>query len=193
MPMVVLMAIGVLVRKAGIVNREENKHFNRMVFVVFFPVMMFSNLYGTDLMEVVEWHIIAYAVGALAVIYLGALLFVTRIEKSPKRSGQHNQNDYRRFIKKTSVTEDGECADHTIYALDQEAVEKESQYEHHGGYGKHRRQAHTLVSAYLKEGLLEIIAYRTHRQRPPPSHRPAPFHSRTVPARLLRCGRTLWR
>ena len=87
MPMVVLMAIGVLVRKAGIVNREENKHFNRMVFVVFFPVMMFSNLYGTDLMEVVEWHIIAYAVGALAVIYLGALLFVTRIEKSPKSRG----------------------------------------------------------------------------------------------------------
>lgn len=51
------------------------------------------------------------------------------IEKSPKRSGHHNQNDYRRFIKKTSVTEDGECADHTIYALDQEAVEKESQYD----------------------------------------------------------------
>ena len=51
------------------------------------------------------------------------------IEKSPKRSGQHNQNDYRRFIKKTSVTENGECADQTIYALDQEAVEKESQYD----------------------------------------------------------------
>ena len=95
MPMVVLMAIGVLVRKAGIVNREENKHFNRMVFVVFFPVMMFSNLYGTDLMEVVEWHIIAYAVGALAVIYLGALLFVTRIEKSPKSRGAMIQAIYR--------------------------------------------------------------------------------------------------
>lgn len=95
MPMVVLMAIGVLVRKAGIVNREENKHFNRMVFVVFFPVMMFSNLYGTDLMEVVEWHIIAYAVGALAVIYLGAMLFVTRIEKSPKSRGAMIQAIYR--------------------------------------------------------------------------------------------------
>lgn len=94
-PMIILMAIGMIVRKAGIVNRAENRHLNRMVFVVFFSVMMFANLYDTDLLQVVEWHIIAYAVGTLAVIYFGALLFVLKIEKSKKTRGAMIQAIYR--------------------------------------------------------------------------------------------------
>ena len=45
-----------------------------------------------------------------------------------KRKGK-NQNDPMRFVKKTSVTNDGEIAEKKVYELDEEQVEKESLYD----------------------------------------------------------------
>jgi hypothetical protein len=40
-----------------------------------------------------------------------------------------NPNDPARFMKKTSVTADGETADREFYELDQEAIDKEAMYD----------------------------------------------------------------
>lgn len=45
-----------------------------------------------------------------------------------KRKGK-NQNDPMRFVKKTSVTSDGEIAEKQIYALDEEQIQKEEMYD----------------------------------------------------------------
>ena len=45
-----------------------------------------------------------------------------------KRRGK-NQNDPARFIKKSSVTSDGEIAEKTLYELDMERIEEESRYD----------------------------------------------------------------
>lgn len=45
-----------------------------------------------------------------------------------KRKGK-NQNDPMRFIKKTSVTPDGEIAEHNVYDLDEEQIRKEEMYD----------------------------------------------------------------
>lgn len=44
-----------------------------------------------------------------------------------------NQNDYKRFVSKTSLTQDGEIADKKILSLNLEQIEKEEQYD--GFYG----------------------------------------------------------
>ena len=46
-----------------------------------------------------------------------------------KKRKSKNPNDPMRFIKATTVTADGEIAEKTIYALDQEQVEKEAMYD----------------------------------------------------------------
>ena len=51
------------------------------------------------------------------------------IDTGPKKIDKHNQNDYRRFIKKISVTADGECAANKIYEIDQDAVQEEARYD----------------------------------------------------------------
>ena len=61
-PVFVLIGIGMAVRKAGIVNETENKHFNRLVFLVFFPTLMFQNLYGTDIREAANPRLIGFGV-----------------------------------------------------------------------------------------------------------------------------------
>ena len=94
-PMIILMSIGILVRRAGIVNQEENRHFNRMIFVVFFPVMMFSNLYGIDLKTTLDWDLVIYSVIAITVVVLCSIPFVKTIEKKPESQGAMIQAIYR--------------------------------------------------------------------------------------------------
>ena len=45
-----------------------------------------------------------------------------------KRKGK-NQNDPMRFVKKTSITSDGEIAEKKIYSIDEEQIQKEEMYD----------------------------------------------------------------
>ncbi len=44
-----------------------------------------------------------------------------------------NQNDFKRFIKKTNITKDGEVADKKVFALNNDIIEKEEKFD--GFYG----------------------------------------------------------
>ena len=94
-PVFVLIGIGMAVRKAGIVNETENKHFNRLIFLVFFPTLMFQNLYGTDIREAANPRLIGFGVVSVLVIFAAAVLVVTRIEKNPHSRGAMIQAIFR--------------------------------------------------------------------------------------------------
>ena len=68
------------------------------------------------------------------------------IEKNPTKIKKCNANDYKRFIKKTVVTPDGEVADKEIYSIDQAIIQKEEAFD--GFYG---------VCTNLEDGVSEII------------------------------------
>ena len=51
------------------------------------------------------------------------------IETDPRKIDKHNPNDFRRFIKKTAITNDGECAMRKIYEIDQNAIQDEARYD----------------------------------------------------------------
>lgn len=55
------------------------------------------------------------------------------IDSNSLKLDKCNQNDYKRFIKKISVTNDGEIADNKIYSIDNEQIVKESKFD--GFYG----------------------------------------------------------
>ena len=55
------------------------------------------------------------------------------IENNSIKLDKCNQNDYKRFVSKTSITEDGEIANKKILSLNLEQIEKEEQYD--GFYG----------------------------------------------------------
>lgn len=93
--MFLLMIIGVGVRKYKLLSAAEVNHLNHMVFVVFFPAMMFANLYGADIKEVMDGRLITFGVAAVLIEYLVTLLLVLRIEKEPKSRGAMIQAIYR--------------------------------------------------------------------------------------------------
>lgn len=51
------------------------------------------------------------------------------VETNPSKLKTSNQNDYKRFIDKTSITPDGEVADRHFYSIDLEVIAKEKAYD----------------------------------------------------------------
>lgn len=74
------------------------------------------------------------------------------IEKNSTKLDKYNQNDYKRFVTKTSVTKDGEVAENKILSLNLEQIEKEEQYD--GFYG---------VCTNLEDDVEEIIKVNQRR------------------------------
>ena len=94
-PMFCLMFIGVLVHKYRLLSDLELVHLNRMVFRVFFSIMMFYNLYTTNLGTTFRPRLILFAVGALAVVYVVTFAAVCLTEAKPRRRGAMIQAIYR--------------------------------------------------------------------------------------------------
>ncbi len=51
------------------------------------------------------------------------------IKTNPAKLKKANQNDYKRFISKTSTTEDGEVAEKELYAINDDAIEEEGKFD----------------------------------------------------------------
>ncbi|MGN0720740.1 MAG: AEC family transporter [Anaerovoracaceae bacterium] len=94
-PMFIVMTVGVLLRRKGIINEQEAKKVNRMIFVALFPALMFSNLYGKELSDAFNPRLAAFAVIMLMFIYFATMAVVLNIEKNPKSRGTMIQAIYR--------------------------------------------------------------------------------------------------
>lgn len=51
------------------------------------------------------------------------------IKQNPQKLSKAKQNDPKRFIKTTNITNDGEIAEKSIYAIDQNIVDEEAKYD----------------------------------------------------------------
>ena len=54
---------------------------------------------------------------------------IKTMEKNPQKINKSNQNDYKRFIAKKSITPDGEIAAKNIYSIDAERIAKEQAFD----------------------------------------------------------------
>lgn len=74
------------------------------------------------------------------------------VQKNPQKIGKHNQNDFKRFISKKSITPDGEIAEKNLYSLDEELIVHEKLFD--GYYG---------ICTNLEDDAMSII--HTNHQR----------------------------
>ena len=66
-----------------------------MVFCIFMPVLLFSNIYGTEISGIVPMKLIIFTLSAVLLVYLGAVIFSVLIEKNNKSRGSIIQAIYR--------------------------------------------------------------------------------------------------
>ena len=93
------------------------------------------------------------------------------IEKNPQKIGKTNQNDYKRFISKKSITSDGEIAKKNIFSMDTDRIVKEEAFD---GY--------YAICTNLEDEALKIIEINHQRWEIEESFRimKSEFHSRPV-------------
>ncbi len=95
LPIFIIMGVGILIRHFGIVNEAEVKKINKLNFVVFFPVLMFTNLYGKDISEALDARLMIFGVTSVLAIYALTVLATVHITKEPKTQGAMIQAIYR--------------------------------------------------------------------------------------------------
>jgi len=95
LPLFILMSIGLIIKKAKVLTPEEIKHFNHMVFLVFFPEMMFASLYGKNIADAINVKLIIFGVVMVFLIYFIGMAVVMPIEKTQESRGAMIQAIYR--------------------------------------------------------------------------------------------------
>ncbi|MGI6736982.1 MAG: AEC family transporter [Anaerovoracaceae bacterium] len=95
LPLFIFILIGMGIRRARLLNQQEVSHLNQMVFQVFFPVMLFNDLYDQPLRHIVNGRLILFTIVVVLGIYFLSVLIVTRIEKNDRSRGALIQAIYR--------------------------------------------------------------------------------------------------
>jgi predicted permease len=87
LPLFVVMSIGYLSRKVGLIDDSGVGVVNRLVFWVFLPAILFVSVYETNLKEVFNIPLILFSVIGTTVVFIVSLSIVPRLEKRRDRCG----------------------------------------------------------------------------------------------------------
>ena len=94
-PLMIYLIIGMLVKRVGLINDDEVHRFNRLVFIVLFPPMMFENLYGAKLSTALNPRLIVFALVFILSYIALSIPVVQKLEKKPETRGAMIQAMYR--------------------------------------------------------------------------------------------------
>lgn len=84
LPIFILMLLGYVLKKSKITDKKGFDTVNKLVFKVFLPVLLFYNVYKTDIGNVFDIKLVCFTViGILAVFAIGyfAVMFLTKDDK----------------------------------------------------------------------------------------------------------------
>ncbi len=94
-PIILMVAIGYIIKKIKLANADIAKAINRLVFRVFLPCMLFLNVYKINSMEDIDLGYVVYALVALLIIFTLAIPCVMLITKHSTRRGVLLQAAFR--------------------------------------------------------------------------------------------------
>ena len=95
MPIVAMVVIGYLLKKKGFIDEKFAKQANKLVFRLFLPVMLFSNVYKVEDFSEIEYGYIIFTVIASLAVFLFAFPISFFATKKNERRGVMLQAAFR--------------------------------------------------------------------------------------------------
>lgn len=95
LPMFLYIVIGAAIKRLGMMSREENTRFNRILFTFFYPVLLFDNIYNAKLADLIDVRLICFALAFITVSVCIITVVIVRIEKDNAARGAMIQAIYR--------------------------------------------------------------------------------------------------
>ncbi len=94
-PILALMVVGILVRRAGVVSDSGLKEMNGLIYKLFFPVMMYANVMKSDFSVSFDVKLIGMTVALITVLFVVLMLVVPRLVKEDRHRGVMIQGIFR--------------------------------------------------------------------------------------------------
>ena len=94
-PIFIIIALGYMARRLGDIKREDVFRFNRLIFRYFIPVMVFYNIYVSDLAASFNVKLLCFALLGVLAEWFVSMQIVKRTERRPERRGVIIQALYR--------------------------------------------------------------------------------------------------
>lgn len=95
LPIFIMMALGFFARRLGAIKREDVPKLNKLVFRWFMPVMLFYNIYTSELSRAVQPRLLAFSALCVLCAYGLSLGYVLLTEKDKSKRGVKIQGLYR--------------------------------------------------------------------------------------------------
>lgn len=95
LPIFIMMALGFFARGLGAIKREDVPKLNKLVFRWFMPVMLFYNIYTSELSRAVQPKLLAFTALCVLCAYGLSLGYVLLTEKDKNKRGVKIQGLYR--------------------------------------------------------------------------------------------------
>ena len=95
MPIFIMMVLGYVLKEIGIFDEHTIKKINKSVFRVFLPLLVFYNVYTSELSDVFNTRLILYSVISIIVVFLLATIFIVLCEKDNSKRGVLIQGIFR--------------------------------------------------------------------------------------------------
>lgn len=86
-PFMVYIAIGMIAKKLGLVKETFLRELNGVIFRIFFPFIMFNNLYKADFSTIKDADYVLFAVIATLIVIVISFILVPVFEKDNSRKG----------------------------------------------------------------------------------------------------------
>lgn len=86
LPMMILMLLGVLVRTRGYITRPAMKQYDKLIFILFMPVLMFKNIYDMDFSQGFAVREMVFAGIGLLLNFAFSLTFPKLLTKDSSKS-----------------------------------------------------------------------------------------------------------
>lgn len=84
-PMLVMIGVGILIRRVGLVDQPTARKIDNVNFWVFLPCLLFDNIYNTDPLQTFSPRTLGFAVAGFLVLLAGVVLIVPRLVKERER------------------------------------------------------------------------------------------------------------
>ena len=97
-PIFIIIALGYMARRLGDIKREDVFRFNRLIFRYFIPVMVFYNIYVSDLAASFNVKLLCFALLGVLAEWFVSMQIVKRTERRRKACGQRRCRDKRAVL-----------------------------------------------------------------------------------------------
>lgn len=89
------MILGFAIKKINLINDVTVKQVNNVIFRVLLPVMLFKNIYESDINKAFNPRLVIYAVVTIVIIIIALFIIIPIIEKDNKKRGALIQGIFR--------------------------------------------------------------------------------------------------